>query len=147
MAETGTAVVDDVVEDVVDEVVEPTDEDIATVEASDEPTDTTDDEELSSETIEASKLAKYVDKFGAVNGVKYIQEGMSFEDALSAELDSANTKLATRETDRGEPGPVDEYAGGDTDGGIAAKKAAMSRRNGGGLPIRISGSQGIVSSN
>lgn len=70
------------------------------------------------ETVSASELSRFVGKFGAEAGVKYLQAGTSFEDALSEEFDALKQKqeLGSAGGDRGEEKPVGEFAGGDSDG-------------------------------
>jgi hypothetical protein len=73
------------------------------------------------------QLAKFVDKFGAESGTKYLIDGVSFEDALSAEFDLLKTKRALGVgEDRGESEPAESYSGD-------------KKNNGYGLPASVVG--------
>jgi hypothetical protein len=105
---------------------------------SNETDDSTDDSEEASagDSISREEFSKFVDKFGAEKAAKYLADGTSFEEALGLELEEANGKLATRDPDRGEDAPVDEYSGDKPGSSLSDKRKNADRRGGFNLPIR-----------
>lgn len=102
-----------------------------------EATDTSDGEASAGDSISRVEFKRFVDRFGAEAGGKYLADGVSYEDALGAELDETKKKLATRETDRGETEAIPEYPDGDKNLSVSEKRKLADRKAGHNLPIRM----------
>lgn len=87
--------------------------------------------------ITRHEFRRFVEKFGAERGAIYLADGVTFENALSMELDELKKRLANRE-ERGEEKPVEEFATGLEDS-LSERQKIVNRKRGFNLPIRISG--------
>lgn len=112
---------------------------VETDEKTEEKTDETEEktETSAGDSISREEFKRFVDKFGAERGAKYLADGVSYEDALGTELDETKKKLATRETDRGETEAVPEYPDGDKNLSVSEKRKLADRKAGHNLPIRM----------
>ncbi len=148
---TETVETEDVTEVASDDVVETNDDSEETTETTNEkPVETTDDENSDEDVpLSRKEVNRYVSKFGAEKGWKYLSSGTSFEDALEKELNAANAKLATRPASRGEEQEVPILSGGDSKS-TEQKRLNAKRKAGYGLPIRGSmfpGDNGVPANN